>query len=113
MRSDRVRGGRGVSETLGYVPVDEGAIVRDRVAGATYAELTARYGVAGGQLKTILRKYGLHGSPKLREMVPAGVQARMVVLRAAGVSRRVIALETGWSEGAVERAVLRAKREAK
>lgn len=48
-----------MSETLGYVPVDEGAIVRDRVAGATYAELTARYGVAGGQLKTILRKYGL------------------------------------------------------
>jgi len=93
--------------------LDTGAIVAARAAGATYAELTARFGCCPGQLKTILRKYGLHGSPKLRDMVPADVQARMCELRDAGLTRREVALETGWSEGSVDRAVERRAREAR
>lgn len=92
--------------------LDTGAIVRAREAGATYAELTARFGSSPGQLKTILRKHNLHGSPKIRCRVPADVQARMCELRDAGMSRREVATATGWSEGSVDRAVQRRDREA-
>lgn len=92
--------------------LDTGAIVRAREAGATYAELTARFGSSPGQLKTILSKYNLHGSPKIRCRVPADVQARMCELRDAGMSRREVATATGWSEGSVDRAVQRRDREA-
>ena len=90
--------------------LDTGAIVLAREAGATYAELTARFGSSPGQLKTILRPHGLHGSPKIRARVPADVQARMCELRDAGWSRREVALETGWSIGSVDRAVERRDR---
>lgn len=90
--------------------LDTGAIVRAREAGATYAELTARFGSSPGQLKTILSKYNLHGSPKIRARVPADVQARMCELRDAGWSRREVATATGWSEGSVDRAVERRDR---
>lgn len=93
--------------------LDTGAIVAAREAGATYAELTARFGSSPGQLKTILRKHNLHGSPKIRARVPADVQARMCELLDAGWSRREVALETGWSKGAVDRAVERRSREAR
>lgn len=90
--------------------LDTGAIVAAREAGATYAELTARFGISPGQLKTVLHKYNLDGSPKVRYRVPAEVQVRMCELRDAGVSRREVALETGWSEGSVDRAVERRDR---
>ena len=90
--------------------LDTGAIVAAREAGATYAELTARFGSGPGQLKTILSKYNLHGSPKIRCRVPADVQARMCELRDAGRSRREVARETGWSIGAVVRAMERRER---
>ena len=93
--------------------LDQGAIVAAREAGASYAELTARFGCCPGQLKTILRKHGLHGSPRARARVPDEVQARMCELRDAGWSRRQVAIETGWSEGSVDRAVARRAREAR
>ena len=87
--------------------LDPSAIVRAREDGASYAELTARFGCCPGQLKTILSKYNLHGSPKIRARVPADVQARMCEMRDAGMSRLAVAKATGWSEGAVDRAVRR------
>ena len=87
--------------------LDLGAIVRAREDGASYAELTARFGCCPGQLKTILRKHGLHGSPSMRRRIPPETKARMCELADAGMSRRRIAKATGWSLGAVGRVLRR------
>ena len=94
--------------------LDTGAILRAREAGATYAELMDMFGIGYSQLRNVLRMHG-KGSPKRRERtrVPADVQALMCELRDAGWSRREVAIETGWSEGAVDRAVERRSREAR
>lgn len=88
----------------------EAEVVAAREAGATYEELKARFGLTKHGLRNMLRKYGLAGSPQVRSPVPLEVQERMVELRAAGLSRRKVAALTGWSAGAVDRAVERRER---
>jgi len=82
----------------------------ERAAGATYAELTARYDVGPSQLRRIFRWAGLDGSPRHNHRVPPAVQAEMCRLRDAGHSRLTVARMTGWSAGAVDRAMERRAR---
>ncbi len=82
----------------------------ERAAGATYAELTARYGYTDHALTRIFRGSGLDGSPRFKARVPPAVQAEMCRLRDAGHSRLTVARMTGWSAGAVDRAMERRAR---
>jgi hypothetical protein len=78
-------------------------IVDARAAGATYAELTARFGQGPCALKNILSRHGMHGSPNMRRRVPVETKREMVALSRQGMSHVKIAAVTGWSLGAIER----------
>jgi len=85
--------------------LDDSEIVAARMAGATYAELTARFGRGPCALKNILSRHGLHGSPNMRRRVPVETKREMVALSRQGMSHTAIATATGWSRGAVERVI--------
>lgn len=94
-----VSGGDGVNDAL----LDITEIVDARAAGATYAELTARFGQGPCALKNILSRHGMHGSPNMRRRVPVETKREMVALSRQGMSHVKIAAVTGWSRGAIER----------
>lgn len=85
------------------VLLDESEIVTARLAGATYPELSARFGRGPCALKNILRRHGLDGSPKMRHRMPRETKAEMVAMSRQGMSHMAIARAVGWSRGAVER----------
>ena len=85
------------------VLLDESEIVTARLAGATYPELSARFGRGPCALKNILRRHDLHGSPMQRNRMPHETKVEITTMRRQGMSHMAIARAVGWSRGAVER----------
>jgi len=85
--------------------LDDSEIVAARMAGATYAELTARFGRGPCALKNILSRHGLDGSPMQRNRIPHETKIEIVAMSRQGMSHVKIAAVTGWSRGAVERVI--------
>jgi hypothetical protein len=83
-------------------------IVAAYLDGATFAEIRERFGVGDYQIRSRLRVAGV--APRFKARVPPAVQAEMCRLRDAGHSRLTVARMTGWSAGAVDRAMERRAR---
>ena|GEM_PF-2647954 len=78
-------------------------------AGTSVARLRALHGLGKEQVKGILRRAGvdLETQAGRRPLVPAETQAEMCRLSDEGLSAYEVAAITGWSRGAVCRALER------
>ena len=91
------------------------ALERDLVsaymAGAGFRAVRARFGIGYCQARNILRRnrIAIRGGGR-RPSVPVDVQQRMCEMFEAGTSKAKIARETGWTTGAVIRALQRRER---